>query len=149
MISQVPFTSEQPKKNKLAFVGTLSQVKLLLAACYLVCVVYTKTIIHLIVGKYPPLFTSTSVNNFEILRSGRTGVSSLSFGTNGPLAKYFRRPALRDSVFQQKLYSIFFITFLSPPPPPNTQRKRHFWHVAYTSLNKRFNEQNNGCARAL
>ena len=56
---------------------------------------------------------------FIILRSGRTGVSLLSFRTNGPLAKYFCRPALRDSVrmltvFQQKLYSIFFIT--SPLP---------------------------------
>ena len=82
----------------MAFVNTLSQVKLLLAASYSACVVYTKTIIHLTVSKYPPLFTSTSVNNCEILRSDRTGVSSLSFRTNGPLAKYFCRPALRDSV---------------------------------------------------
>ena len=29
VISQVLFTSEQPKKNKMAFVGTLSQIKLL------------------------------------------------------------------------------------------------------------------------
>ena len=29
VISQVLFTSEQPKKNKLAFVGILSQIKLL------------------------------------------------------------------------------------------------------------------------
>ena len=82
----------------MAFVSTLSQIKLLLAASNSACVVYTKTIIHLTVSKYPPLFTSTSVNNCEILRSGRTGVSSLSFRTNGPLSKYFCRPALRDSV---------------------------------------------------
>ena len=29
LISQVLFTSEQPKKNKMAFVGILSQIKLL------------------------------------------------------------------------------------------------------------------------
>ena len=126
LCDKVLFTSNQPKKNKMAFVSTLSQVKLLLAASSSACVVYTKTISHLSVKKYPPLFTSTSVNNCEILRSGGTGVSSLSFRTNGPLAKYFCRPALRDSVrmltvFQQKLYSIFFIT--SPSP----QRKRHFY----------------------
>ena len=126
LCDKVLFTSDQPKKNKMAFVSTLSQVKLLLAASYSACVVYTKTIIHLSVSKYPPLFISTSVNNCEILRSGRTGVSSLSFRTNGPPAKYFYRPAVRDSVrmltvFQQKLYSIFFIT--SPSP----QRKRHFY----------------------
>ena len=61
------------------------------------------------------------------MRSGRTGVSSLSFRTNGPLAKYFCRPALRDSVrmltvFQQKLYSIFFIT----SPLPSKKKTRHF-----------------------
>ena len=46
VISQVLFTSEQPKKNEMAFVGTLSQIKLLFgrAASYSDCVVYTKTI---------------------------------------------------------------------------------------------------------
>ena len=29
VISQVLFTSEQPKKNKMAFVGTFSQMKLI------------------------------------------------------------------------------------------------------------------------
>ena len=46
VISQVLFTSEQPKKNKMAFVGTISQIVTLWAAG----VVYTKTIIHLSVG---------------------------------------------------------------------------------------------------
>ena len=78
MISQVLFTSEQPKKNKMTFVGTLPQVKLLLAASYSACVVYTKTVIHLSVGKCPPLFTSTSVDNCEILRSDRHGIDILA-----------------------------------------------------------------------
>ena len=62
----------------MAFVGILSQIKLLVdpLLSYSACVVYTKTIIHLIVGesagvylaasrldKYPPQFTSTPVNN--------------------------------------------------------------------------------------
>ena len=56
----------------MAFVGILSNKVTLWAASYSACVVYTKTIIHLSVGesgaaswlgKYPPLFTSTSVNN--------------------------------------------------------------------------------------
>ena len=49
VISQVLFTSEQPKKNKMAFVDILSQVNLLFGP--LACVVYTKTIIHLSVGE--------------------------------------------------------------------------------------------------
>ena len=64
-----------PFQNKVA----LKQVKFLFgSASYSACVVYTKTIIHLSVGekwwifiylaalwldKYPPLFTSTSLNN--------------------------------------------------------------------------------------
>ena len=51
VISQVLFTSEQPKKNKMAFVGIYSQVNLVWAASYSSCVVYTKTIIHLSVGE--------------------------------------------------------------------------------------------------
>ena len=56
----------------MAFVSILSNKVTLWAASYSACVVYTKTIIHLSVGesgaasrlsKYPPLFTSTSVNN--------------------------------------------------------------------------------------
>ena len=60
-ISQVLFTSEQPKKIKTAFFGTLSLVSkfTLLATSYSACVVYSKTIIHLSVGKssgyLPPL----------------------------------------------------------------------------------------------
>ena len=61
VISQVLFTSEQPKKNKMAFVSILSQIKLLFGPLYIysACVVYTKTIIHLRVdesgGYLPPL----------------------------------------------------------------------------------------------
>ena len=52
VISQVLFTSEQPKKNKVAFFGTFSQMKIILwAASYSACVVYTKTIFHLSVGE--------------------------------------------------------------------------------------------------
>ena len=51
VISQVLFTSEQPKKNKMAFVGILSQIKLLFGPLVIICVVYTKTIIHLKVGE--------------------------------------------------------------------------------------------------
>ena len=59
----------------MAFVAMFSQKVALWAASYSACVVYTKTIIHLRVGQsdiylatsqlgeYPPLFTSTSVNN--------------------------------------------------------------------------------------
>ena len=52
VISQVLFTSEQLKKNKMAFVGVLSQIKLLFGPLVIpACVVYTKTIIHLSVGE--------------------------------------------------------------------------------------------------
>ena len=49
VISQVLFTSEQPKKNIMAFLGILSQIKLLFSNS--ACVVHTKTIIHLSVGQ--------------------------------------------------------------------------------------------------
>ena len=52
VISQVLFTSEQPEKNKRAFVAIFSQKKVTLwVASYSACVVYTKTIIHLSVGE--------------------------------------------------------------------------------------------------
>ena len=53
VISQVLFTSEQPTKNKMAFVGNCHKINkvTLWAASYSACVVYTKTIIHLSVGK--------------------------------------------------------------------------------------------------
>ena len=48
LICQVLFTSEQPKKNKMAFVGINVTNKVTLwAPSYSACVVYTKTIIHL------------------------------------------------------------------------------------------------------
>ena len=58
--SQVLLTSEQPKKNKMAFVQYIVTNKVTLwAASYSTCVVYTKTIIHLSVGEsggyLPPL----------------------------------------------------------------------------------------------
>ena len=60
VISQVLFTSEQPEKNKMAFVAIFSQIKLLFGPLsYSACVVYTKTIIHLSAGEsggyLPPL----------------------------------------------------------------------------------------------
>ena len=47
VISQVLNTSEQPKKNKMAFGRYIVTNKVTLwAASYSACVVYTKTIIH-------------------------------------------------------------------------------------------------------
>ena len=51
VISQVLFTSEQPKKNKMAFVGILSQIKLL----------FGPLIIQLVWYILKQLFTSVSV----------------------------------------------------------------------------------------
>ena len=52
VISQVLFTSEQPTKIKVAFVGVIvTNAVALWAANYSACVVYTKTIIHLSVGE--------------------------------------------------------------------------------------------------
>ena len=48
VISQVLFTFVQPKKNKMAFVGILSQIKLLFGP---LVVVYTKTIINVGFGE--------------------------------------------------------------------------------------------------
>ena len=53
VISQVLFTSEQPKKNKLAFVCTLSQVKLL----------FKPLVIQLVRYILKQLFTSVSLDN--------------------------------------------------------------------------------------
>ena len=47
MINQVLFTSEQPKKNKMAFVGKLSQIKLLFGLLVIQLVWY----IHLSVSE--------------------------------------------------------------------------------------------------
>ena len=51
MISQVLFTSEQPAKNKMAFVGILSQIKLL----------FGPVVIQLVWYILKQLFTSVSV----------------------------------------------------------------------------------------
>ena len=72
VISQVLF--KQPKKNKMALVGILSQIKLLFGPLAIQLVRYklkqlftsvsVKVVdICLAVSKYPPLFTSTLVNN--------------------------------------------------------------------------------------
>ena len=51
VISQVLFTSEQPKKNKMAFVGILSQIKLLFGPLsYSACVVYLSNIPQVSMG---------------------------------------------------------------------------------------------------
>ena len=60
-LAKVLFTSEQPKKNKMAFVGTLSQTKLLFRPLVIQLVWYLlKHIIHLTVGEsggyLPPLW---------------------------------------------------------------------------------------------
>ena len=60
VISQVLFTSEHPKRDKMAFVGILSQIKLLFwSASFSACVGYTKTIIHLSVGESGAYFSTT------------------------------------------------------------------------------------------
>ena len=76
MLSQVLFTSEQPKKNKMAFVGILSQIKLLFGSLvfdlvwYILKQLFTSVSVKVVdinlaaswLGK-SALFTSTSVNN--------------------------------------------------------------------------------------
>ena len=73
VISKVLFTSEQPKKNKMTFVGTLSQIKLLFwplviqLVWYILKQLFTSVSVKVVdiyiavslLGKYPPLFTST------------------------------------------------------------------------------------------
>ena len=56
VISQVLFTSKQPKKNKMAFVGILSQIKLL----------FGPLVTHLVWYVLKQLFTSVSVNVMDI-----------------------------------------------------------------------------------
>ena len=56
VISQVLFTSEQPKKNKIAFVGILSQIKLL----------YRPLVIQLVWYILQQLFVSLSVKVVDI-----------------------------------------------------------------------------------
>ena len=56
VISQVIFTSEQPKKNKMAFVGILSQIKLL----------FGPLVIQLVWYILKQLFTSVSVKVVDI-----------------------------------------------------------------------------------
>ena len=77
VISQVLFTSEQPKKNEMAFVAIFSQIKLLFGPLVIQLVwcilkqLFTSVSVKVVdinvaatrLGKYPPLFTSTSVNN--------------------------------------------------------------------------------------
>ena len=78
VISQVLFTSEQLKKNKMTFVGILSPIKLLFGPLvihlvwYLLKQLFTSVSVKVVdiylaasqLCKYPPLlFTSTSVNN--------------------------------------------------------------------------------------
>ena len=67
------FTSEQPKKNKMAFVGILSPIKLHFGPLvsqlvwYILTQLFTSVSVKVVdiylAAKYPPLFTSTSVNN--------------------------------------------------------------------------------------
>ena len=73
----VLFTSGQPKKNKMAFVGILWQIKLLFGSpviqlvWYILKQLFTSVSVRVAdiylaasrLGEYPPLFTSTSVNN--------------------------------------------------------------------------------------
>ena len=81
VISQVLFTSEQPKKNRKAFVAIFSQIKLLFGSLviqlvwwYILKQLFTSVSVKVVdinlaasrLGKYPPLFTSTSVNNCSI-----------------------------------------------------------------------------------
>ena len=56
VISQVLFISEQPKKNKMAFVGILSQIKLLFGPLFIQLLWYT----------LKQLFTSVSVKVVDI-----------------------------------------------------------------------------------
>ena len=77
VISQVLFTSEQPKKNKITFVGTFSRIKLLFGPLviqllwYILKQLFTSVSVKVVdiklaasrLGKYLPLFTSTSVND--------------------------------------------------------------------------------------
>ena len=68
-MSPVLFTSEQPKENKMAFVGTFSQIKLLFRSLviqlvwYILKQLFTSVLVKVVdinlapsrLGKYPPL----------------------------------------------------------------------------------------------
>ena len=78
MISQVLFTSEQPKKNKMAFVAIFLQIKLVFGPLviqlvwYILKQLFASVSVKVVdiylaasrLGKYPPLVTSTTVNNW-------------------------------------------------------------------------------------
>ena len=88
VISQVLFTSEQPKKN-VAFVAIFSQRKLLFGPLviqlvwYILKQLFTSESVKVVdiylaalrLGKYPPLFTSTSGNNCSIYKKKRSFLS--------------------------------------------------------------------------
>ena len=77
VISQVLFNSEQPKENKMAFLAVFWQIKLLFGPLviqlvwYILKQLFTSVSVKVVdiylaasqLGKYPPLFTSISVNN--------------------------------------------------------------------------------------
>ena len=63
VISQVLFTFEQPKKNKMAFVGILSQIKLLFGPLFIQVVWYI----------LKQLFTSVSVKVVDIYLAAAAG----------------------------------------------------------------------------
>ena len=62
----VLFTSEQPMKNKMVFVGILSNKVALWSAIYSACVVYTKTIIHLSVGESVDIYLAAAARQISI-----------------------------------------------------------------------------------
>ena len=66
MISQVLFTSEQPKKNKMAFVGILSQLKLL----------FGPLVIQLVWYILKQLFSSVSVKVFSTNHNSLLGIAT-------------------------------------------------------------------------
>ena len=79
VISQVLFTSEKPKKNKMAFVAVFSQIKLLFGPLviqlvwYIVKELFTSASVKVVdiylaasrLGKYPPLVYTKTVDNVE------------------------------------------------------------------------------------
>ena len=77
VISQVLFTSEQPKKNKMAFVGILSQIKLLFGPLVIQLVWYilkqsftsmSEKVEDIYLGKYPPLVYTKTVDSVKRAR---------------------------------------------------------------------------------
>ena len=68
VISQVLFTSEQPNKNQMAFVGIFSQIKLLFGPLMVYTILFTSVLVKVFdiylaalrLGKYPPLGNSNS-----------------------------------------------------------------------------------------